>query len=173
MTDWILRAGTRDDVADLAAIERAADSLFPAGRLPPGDDTYSLASLWMACDEGLLFVVEAEARTAGFAVCTVVEGRLHLAGLAVHPEVGRRGLGARLVTRVIEEARLRDLAGVTLTTFADLPWNAPFYERFGFKVVDADACSPCLAEVLRREQTAGMTHRVAMICAMNRAQPPV
>jgi hypothetical protein len=25
---------------------------------------------------------------------------------------------------------------VTLTTFRDVPWNAPFYRRLGFEVVD-------------------------------------
>lgn len=160
--DWRLRAGSRADVPLLAALEQAADALFPPGRLPPGDDTYPVADLVAACDGGLLFVAMAGERLVGFAYCAVAGRDLHLAGLAVHPDFGRRGIGAALVRRVEGAARARGLDGVTLTTFADIPWNGPFYERLGFhRVADAKA-PPHLAAALARERDTGMTGRIAM-----------
>lgn len=41
-------------------------------------------------------------------------------------------MGRALVAAVIEQARVMQLNSVTLTTFRDLPWNAPFYQRMGF-----------------------------------------
>jgi hypothetical protein len=38
----------------------------------------------------------------------------------------------------------RDLALVTLTTFRDVPWNRPFYERRGFEVIGEEALTPAL-----------------------------
>jgi predicted N-acetyltransferase YhbS len=162
MADWRLRMGTRDDVPHLAAIERAADGLFPAGRLPPGDETYPVQDLIAACDAGLLFVAAVAERVVGFAYCAVAGRDLHLAGLAVLPDFGRRGIGAALIRRVVEAAGARGLGGVTLPTFADIPWNAPFYERLGLRRVDDAAALPHLAEALAREDEAGMTGRIAM-----------
>jgi hypothetical protein len=52
---------------------------------------------------------------------------------------------------------------VTLTTFRDVPWNAPYYERLGFQAI-ADN-SPGLAEIMREEASRGLdpATRVAMI----------
>jgi len=162
VADWQLRAGTRDDIPALAAIECEADRLFPAGRLPPGDETYPVADLISACDAGLLFVAVAAECVVGFAYCTVVDRDLHLAGLAVRPDFGRRGIGVALVRRVVQAADARGLDGVTLTTFADIPWNAPFYQRLGFRGVTELERHAHLAVALAREGEAGMTGRIAM-----------
>jgi len=160
--DWYLREGTRSDVPLLAALEQAADALFPPGRLSPGDDTYPVRDLVAACDAGLLFVAMVAERLVGFAYCSVVDSELHLAGLAVHPEFGRRGIGAALVRRVVDAAMARGLSGVTLTTFADIPWNGPFYARLGFHRLAGAGLPPHLAAALARERDAGMTGRIAM-----------
>src|SRR5512139_3290634 len=151
MSDWRIRAGTEDDIPRLAEVERASDTLFPPGRLPPGDATYPVAGLRAACNEGLLLVADEDGAIAGFAFCEPADGRLHLTGLAVHPDFGRLGIGAALVRRAIDESRTRGLDGVTLTTFADLAWNGPFYARLGFRVADERALSPFLAAALGRE----------------------
>jgi len=82
---------------------------------------------------------EAEARYSGF--WTWVESRLpteplwHLDAVAVDP-VGRgRGIGAALIEHGLAMARA-DLVGVVLET--GNPGNVPYYERFGFRVVDKE-----------------------------------
>ncbi len=162
MGDWTIRVARTDDIAALADVERASDRLFPEGRLPPGDATYTLEGLRASCAAGLLLVAEIDCRIAGFAFCEPADGRLHLTGLAVHPDFGRRGIGAALVECVIAEARGRGLAGVTLTTFEDLPWNAPFYRRLGFRLIEEGELTPFLQATLTRER-AVMRERVAML----------
>lgn len=167
MTDWWIRTGEPADVPRLADVERAADRLFPAGRLPPGDDPYPREQLADASATGLLFVavrhpVDTDQRIVGFAFCRIEGPRLHLGGLAVEPDFGRQGIGAALVRRVFAACRARALDAVTLTTFADLPWNGPFYARMGFRVMDEPALPEYLAMALTRERAAGMLERVAM-----------
>ena len=60
---------------------------------------------------------------------------LHLEELDVLPGHGRQGIGTRLVRALCDGARGRGIAAVTLCTFRDVPWNAPFYERLGFRIL--------------------------------------
>jgi hypothetical protein len=48
------------------------------------------------------------------------------------------------------------LTSVTLTTFADVPWNGPYYARLGFEVVPDAEAGPGLLEVRRRERAHGL-----------------
>ena len=158
-----IRHAEPTDLARLTLIEEAADRLFPEGRIPE-PETMPRAELERAHADGLLWVATSEDGPAGFAVCGVTDGLLHLYLLAVHPARGRRGIGTALVRTVLAEARARALPGVTLTTFRDLPWNAPFYERLGFRPLEEAELSPALRTILSREAAAGLTNLVAMRC---------
>ena len=52
-----------------------------------------------------------------------------------HRRSGTRaeGLGALLIEHVDGWAREQRLDGLSLTTFVEVPWNAPYYERLGFR----------------------------------------
>jgi GNAT superfamily N-acetyltransferase len=69
--------------------------------------------------------------------------------LSVAPPSMRRGIGRALLERV------RETVGherVWLTTYDHLPWNRPFYERFGFaRAPDADH-GPELREALAEQR---------------------
>jgi hypothetical protein len=54
---------------------------------------------------------------------------------------------------------------VTLTTFRDIPWNAPYYARLGFSELPADAWGAGMRALVARERRAipGDAPRVAMI----------
>jgi len=67
-----------------------------------------------------------------------VDGCAHVEQISVHPDVGRQGIGRRLLDTVAAWAATRDLAALTLITFRDVPWNRPYYERLGFRILDAD-----------------------------------
>jgi GNAT superfamily N-acetyltransferase len=53
---------------------------------------------------------------------------------------------------------------VTLTTFRDVPWNGPFYERLGFRVVAGAELSAALRAIADDETRRGLdpSRRVAM-----------
>lgn len=82
----------------------------------------------------------------------------------MHPDFAGRRIGARLLDAATELARSRGLAGLLLTTFRRLPWNAPYYARLGFITLTEAAIGPDLRLELLRQQAAGldMPNRVAM-----------
>jgi GNAT superfamily N-acetyltransferase len=99
----------------------------------------------------------------GFACIEVVDGVAHLWQLSVHPSVGRRGIGKSLVEASCEWAATNGYPAVTLTTYRDVPWNAPFYARLGFRVIDD--LTPGLSAIRDHERDIGdddFSPRVAM-----------
>ena len=74
----------------------------------------------------------------GFLAAEVFEAELHIWQLAVRLDDQGRGVGGRLLEAADSFARARNLRSITLTTFADVPWNAPWYSRHGFTVATDD-----------------------------------
>ncbi|EST37103.1 hypothetical protein N566_14850, partial [Streptomycetaceae bacterium MP113-05] len=48
------------------------------------------------------------------------------------------------------------LPALTLTTFADVPWNAPYYERCGFRPLAVHQETPGLRRRRAHEAAAGL-----------------
>ncbi len=61
-------------------------------------------------------------------------------------------------------AEQRDLAALTLTTYSDVPWNAPYYERLGFQIMAEDQISDGLRRIREHEEAHGLARwpRVTM-----------
>jgi len=81
--------------------------------------------------------------------------------MAVEISHQRQGIGTLLM------ARLQQMAGdlpVTLTTFRDVAWNAPFYAALGFEILPESALSDRLRRILLDEAAHGIPieRRVAM-----------
>ena len=74
----------------------------------------------------------------------------------VHPDYGRRGIGTALLTAACAYAQEHGSPWITLTTFRDLPWNAPWYARHGFTVLPEPEWGPQLARQWREEIAAGI-----------------
>ena len=156
----------RADLVLLPGIELAAARLL-TGHAPESvlAEATSEADLHRAWRDAHLWVAIANDRPVGFALVKVLEARVaHLHELDVHPDHGRRGLGRRLVEAVCAWAMRAQFESVTLSTFRDVPWNMPFYERAGFDVVPSNALSPALASIVDDEARRGldMHRRVVM-----------
>ena len=117
--------------------------------------------------QGLVWVAEDAGQLIGFATCEAFEQELHLWELAVSQDAQRRGAGRALIAAVVDEARARGLPEVTLTTFRDIPWNAPFYERCGFIEIPEREFGEFLTLVRAKETEIGLD--VANRCAMRLA----
>lgn len=137
-----IRPATPEDLAALPALEAAADGLLEAAlghkslpdpELPAAEFPASEPS---TADCPPFFLV-AGTPSVGFARVEEVDGQAHLEQLSVHPDFAGRGLGRSLLAAAIDAARSRGYASITLCTFADVPFNAPFYARCGFEVVTA------------------------------------
>lgn len=146
-----VRPARTGDLALLPAIEAEADRLFDGigvGPLPPAAGVDELAAA--SC------VLVAGRPPVGFARMEIVDGRAHLEQLSVHPAHGRQGIGARLLDACCRWAAEEGHVVVTLCTFADVAWNAPFYARHGFVPVPEDRLTPGLRALRRREVELGL-----------------
>jgi GNAT superfamily N-acetyltransferase len=160
---YVIERARDDDLARLPRVELAANALF-AGRDVAGVAT-PLAELADAPAAGLLWVARAASgEPVGFALCELVDGAVHLEEIDVDPAHGRRGIGRALLDAVIAWAERAGRPAVTLTTFRDIPWNAPFYARAGFRVLASAELGPGLAALVRDEGARGLdpSERVVM-----------
>jgi GNAT superfamily N-acetyltransferase len=112
---------------------------------------------WVSVDDG--------DRPVAYLVAEVVDGHAHVEQVSVRPSHARRGLGSALIETLAEWARERGLAALTLTTFSAVPWNAPYYERLRFRVLEEAEIGAGLREIRRAEAARGLDAwpRVAMI----------
>jgi GNAT superfamily N-acetyltransferase len=97
-----------------------------------------------------------------------IAGIAHLEELDVLPAHGRKGLGSELLDTVCTWAKQAGYSAVTLTTFRDIPWNAPFYEHRGFQVVSPSEFSNEYVQLVISEERRGLRAdlRVMMACAL-------
>jgi len=163
-----IRPARADELPDLQRVEREAGERFRGMGLLDHllDHSLSLPELAAHQRAGRVWVaVDDDERPLGFAVASVLDGDgAHLEELDVVPRAGQQGIGSRLVATVSDWAASRGFGTLTLSTFRDVPWNAPFYERRGFRPIPPDQLSPALREVRAREKRLGiaMDQRVVM-----------
>ena len=162
---YALEAAQEAHVPLLQGIETAAAGIFPPGFLPEHilSDHMPRDLLLEAIRADMLPVVlDADRRPVGYGLLRFIDGLALLAQLDVHPAHGRKGLGTALVTRVADIARRCGAPALYLTTFAHVPWNAPFYARLGFSVVTEGEQPAAIRKILAEEHAMGLTDRVAM-----------
>lgn len=107
------------------------------------------------------YVLVAGRPCVGFAHVLEERGTAHLQQFAVDPAHARRGLGTALVEACCEQARLRGYSRLSLTAFRDVPYNAPWYTRLGFLVIDEP--DGILARHMQQEEPySRLAPRVAM-----------
>jgi len=169
---YTVRLAEEEDILVLPAVERAAAQRF----LP------YLAQLEISVEqlEGLtpltflrrsqaekrlwVAVPTDESTPIGFIVAKFLPESCFIIELSVHPDHGRRGVGSALISACCQSASFRGAARVTLTTFRYVPWNIPFYQRSGFKILTAEHWSPAVKAIVEHEDRYGFLtkHRVVM-----------
>ncbi|MET8126056.1 GNAT family N-acetyltransferase [Streptomyces sp. NPDC005065] len=92
----------------------------------------------------------------GFLIASLIDGCAHIEQVSVHPDAAGRGLGRRLLDHVAAWAAGQSLEALTLTTFREVPWNAPYYWRLGFREVETAQVTPGLRAVLDSEIAFGL-----------------
>lgn len=103
-------------------------------------------------------------RPVAYLIYDEVDGAAHIEQVSVHPEAAGRGVGRALIEHLAGRAASAGLLGLTLTTFADVPWNAPYYTRLGFRTLAENELTDGLREIRRAEAAHGLDHwpRVVM-----------
>lgn len=152
-------------------IEEAADALFHAAGVQlgetgagPADDAPYAEGL----ATGRVLIVEDErGEPVGFLYLESLDDHPHIEELAVHPRAQRRGLGAALLRACYALCRERGARVLSLSTFVQLPWNAPFYAREGFTLVPEAEWTPGMLALRAREARLGL--RLDERCLMIRS----
>jgi len=146
---------TADEIPALIAIDLAASQLFAGtGMLPDAEllDHVPADVFEAAMPGGHVFAArDRKGVASGFVLTSLRGDTLYLDQVSVHPGHGRRGLGAALIRRVFEDAGDRGLKTVTLSTFRDLPWNAPFYRTLGFRELPRKQVTGWMQEIETRQ----------------------
>lgn len=156
---WPIREAHPAEYAHLREVERASEELFAEVGIGPFSESEDENHL----PDAAIVLVSGDP-PVGFACVGILDGTAHLWQLSVLPAAGRRGLGGALLDAACDWARTQGYRAITLTTFRDVPWNAPFYRSRGFEI--ADRLPPALAEVREHEKVIGdddFGPRVAMI----------
>ncbi|WP_426201573.1 GNAT family N-acetyltransferase [Pseudomonas sp. TWP3-1] len=155
----IIRLAQPEDAQLLPAIEisaaqafRMIDELSWLAESPPmsierHSQLIALSTCWVALD--------AENRPQGFLSAERHGSDLHIYELSVMQSMQGQGTGRRLIEAAKDYARSNRLGFVTLTTFTNVPWNAPFYSRAGFQIRATTDLDQRLAGILREEYNHG------------------
>ena len=164
----MIRHARASELSLLPELERRAGRRFEQIEELAGTpaDLSPLAELEDAHAAGRVWVAVASGEIVGFAYAAVVDDCCHLEELDVLPEHGRKGIGSALVRTVREHAAEAGLRGVTLTTFRDVPWNAPYYRRLGFEILETEALTPGLVAAIEDEARRGLPTEQRVVMAL-------
>ncbi|MFD4000563.1 GNAT family N-acetyltransferase [Streptomyces rubiginosohelvolus] len=173
-----IRSARRSDLPVLQDIERAAGEPFRALGMafvadddpPPLDllESYRQAGrCWVATDP----LSATGDRPLGYVLADPVDDALHIEQVSVDPTAARRGIGRDLITHLAALAARRGMTALTLTTFTDVPWNAPYYARIGFRVLTELELTDGLRAIRAEEAQHGLD-RWPRVC-MRRELSPV
>lgn len=125
----------------------------------------SVTELRRACLSQRLFVaVDSNDWPLGFALGARIGAWAQLAEIDVRPEHTQKGLGQKLVRRILVWARDNGFERIVLSTMRSPPWNAPFYRKLGFVEIGADELVGPLRRLRTQEARLGfpMAERVLM-----------
>lgn len=141
----------------LPAIEAEADQALEA--LDPALSVADLPPPTVEDFAGAFHVIVAGRPPVAFVRLAVVDGQAHLEQLSVSLDHARRGIGRALVMAAKRWAVEAGFHLMTLTTFRDVPFNAPFYASCGFAVVPIQDQGPELKAQRTQEAELGLDLR--------------
>ena len=133
LTRYTIERGRTGHVEFLQAIELAAGARFRDVGMPEiaGGDPTPISILEHRAEEGRLFVALDHGKPIGFLIWSPKDKRAYIEEVSVHPDHAGHRLAASMIDALANDVRGR-LRFLSLTTFRDVPWNAPYYASLGF-----------------------------------------
>ena len=156
---YLIRHARPDELPLLAEVQVDAGAIFADVGLQeiadhPPDDFEYVRSFQRG---GAILVATDEANhPVGFALVGFIDRAGHLHELAVRRAHARKGLGARLVAASCGFSYAQGARRMTLSTFRDVQWNAPFYAKLGFRILPQNDWTPGLFLLRMREEDGGL-----------------
>jgi GNAT superfamily N-acetyltransferase len=166
-----VRVARFEELPLLSHIEQSAARLFldtPYAFLV-NDDPLPLDFVQQQFHAGRVWVAtNYHESVVGYAISREVDDTLYLQQIDVLPEHGRRGIGSALVRTVCDWAKQQGYRIVSLSTFRDIPWNAPSYAKLGFRPVDETELTTGFQQIRLKELEIGLpiANRVIMHCVL-------
>lgn len=168
-----IRLAREDEIETLRQIERSAAQAFRLVEafswLVTGDVQSAEQHRTLIAQQTNWVAVNAADHPLGFLSAERTGNELHIWEISVGHLHQGSGIGRQLIRHAVDAATALGLAAVTLTTFRTIPWNGPFYERMGFRVLEEADLTPRLKAVLDDEDEHGL--RRDMRCAMSLSLP--
>jgi len=155
----MIREVRADEIGRLQEIEIAAGRASAGIGMDAiaGDEPLSTGELLDYQRDGRAWVRTDEAdRPVAYLIAKWVDGVVHVEQVSTDPGHAGRGLGASLIEHVAGWARERGSAALTLTTFAEVVWNAPYYARLGFRPLADAELTPGLRAIRAEEAAHGL-----------------
>jgi GNAT superfamily N-acetyltransferase len=168
---YTIRSARVEELTLLAHIEQSAAIRFldtpyaflVDAKLLPLDfmqQRFQVGQVWVVADRRDVVI--------GYAVTREVDDTLYLQEIDIEPKHGQKGLGYSLVDTVRSWAKLSGYSVMSLSTFRDIPWNAPFYSKLGFRILDESELTAGFQQIRLQEREAGLpiSQRVIMHCEL-------
>ncbi|WP_169753910.1 GNAT family N-acetyltransferase [Photobacterium aquae] len=171
MNTIVVRRAEFEDITNINQIEKRAGNAFSSMpmdflcSLPQEIPLHSYGFYEKKIRSNELFVAEIENKVVGFICISNIneESAIHVSEFAVDYTYQKRRIGFQLINVVIELAKKKHKS-ITLTTFSNVPWNAPFYEKLGFVTIDKSQLNERLVLLLAQESEMGLPKEYR--CAM-------
>ena len=155
----MIREAQAKDLPKIRDIEAATGEYFrPLGMDAIADDApLSLEALAVYQQAGRAWVATGSGdEVVAYLLVNEVGPYAHIEQVSVHPLHARKALGRKLIDAAGSWAAARGLQGMTLTTFEDVPWNAPYYSRLGFRPVPEPEWPEGIRRIVRAENAHGL-----------------
>ncbi len=159
MREYPIRPATETDLPVLREIERAAGRPFAdlGMTFVAEDEPPSIELLREFAAAGRAWVsTDSTDHPVAYLLAEVVDGNAHLEQVSVHTDHAHRRIGHTLLDHMIAWAREKGLPAVTLTTYTEVPWNGPYYERLGFRYLTDAELTPGLRAIRAAEAAHGL-----------------
>jgi len=157
-----IRVPVESELTQLPRIESLADAIYLNNRFAENIVVCSIEELNASLSLQLLYIADFNGEIVGFVMSRMLGKFAHLQQLSVMPDHGKKGIGSLLLKKMIEQVSLKNYPEITLTTFSDVRWNAPFYRKWGFVEVNDYTDYPELQQIHESEKMIGLENRVGM-----------
>ncbi len=172
MADFAIRLARTSDAEAFHLVEEDAAGLLredPSLSGIPVPPSTSAQSYRAVIKKGQCLTAAIGDEVIGFAAAGRVGRELHLHELSVARQHQGRRIGSTLLRALKIDAANSGVSAITLSTYREIPWNAPFYAKHGFVEVENFEGRSHLAQSLEDAVAIGIPResRCAMICFLD------
>jgi predicted N-acetyltransferase YhbS len=139
LADVTFRLAAPGDAETVRTIEFEASLRFVSVGMPGIADAPPMSLAFVErkiAAQELIVAVNAEGTCVGFVMFEPQPARIYIQELDVLTSHAGRRIGAALIEQVAQLARSRQIMQLVLSTYREVPWNAPYYGRLGFRDID-------------------------------------